>query len=471
MSTSRRWQGFHIFCIVFIFLILTLSHYHEYLIGVPVADKICILLPLGLLRHAIERLVYPLLVVYAGWILGANAGCATWLASALAMLPRALIISPYPRDALIESIAALIIGGLGIVLIQIYRRSQQQQVALKASQIRYQDIFTNASDAIWVHDLKGNITIANNACEKLTGYALNELIGKNIAELSSPKILSLSREVKGKLMKDATIDERYEQHIIRKDKTEATVELATRLIKTGGEPVAFQHIARDVSEERRLRDILRVQIHKNLIAQEEERKRIARELHDDIAQSILLVSRRLDILISGTGRRLSKVILDELHSICSVVDNIYRSLQRYARDLRPNILDQMGLAAALNWLIDELSSEMGIKATLQAGTLPPVRSETELVMFRIVQEALSNIRKHAEASEVSVILESDADSIKMIIIDNGKGFDVSSLTGDMVSGGKLGILGMQERARLIGADIEIKSEPGRGTTIMVIVMV
>jgi len=475
MSTamSSRWRNFHIWFIILLFLILTLSHYNELLLEIPIVDKLSFALFFGLSRHVVERFIYFLLIAYASWVLGVKSGGATWLASAMAMLPRAMFISSSSRDALVESIAALIIGGLSIAFIEVRRRYQQQQdelkgiaTALRSSQEDYQELFTNASDAIWVHDLEGNMTIVNKATEALTGYSPSELIGRNVSQFLSPEALLLAREVKAKLLEGEAIEQRYEQRIIRKDRTEAIVELATRLIKVDSEPNAFQNIARDVTEERRLRDSLHIQIHKNLMAQEEERKRIARELHDDIAQSILLLSRRLDILMSMADRKVSKAVVGELEQLHGITDEVYKDLQRYARDLRPSILDQMGLVAALNWLAEEASEELGIKVELKASTMPSLSSETELVMFRIAQEALNNVRKHAEASEVSITVESGDGNVKMTITDNGRGFSMPRLTGDLVREGKLGVLGMEERARLIGGNLEIKSEPGKGTTII-----
>ena len=243
---------------------------------------------------------------------------------------------------------------------------------------------------------------------------------------------------------------RFWEHLIRDDEDK---------------PVAFQNIARDVTEERRLRDNLRLQIHKTLMAQEEERKRIARELHDDVAQSILLLSRQLDILISGNGHKIPKDSIGELEHIQNIANETYKSLQRYARDLRPSILDQMGLVAALNWLSEELSKDLGIKTTVKADKLPPLPPEIELAMFRIAQEALNNVRKHAQASEANIKVKLEPDSVKMTITDNGKGFLAPRLTGDLAREGKLGVLGMEERARLIGGDLQIKSRPDKGTTV------
>src|SRR4030042_1196594 len=470
---ANRWRIFNICFITILFLLLTLSHYHELLVGIPVIADLSITSFLGPSGHVVERFIYILLIIYACWSLGIRFGIGVWTASALAMLPWALFVSDNPLYALTESIAALIISGLSISLIQMHRRWHQQKqklrgikVALRTFQENYEELFTNASDAIWVHGMDGKILIANKACEKVTGYSPGELTGKNVSDLMAPDALSIAREVKTKLMKGQSIDQRYDQGFIKKDGSEAIIELFTRLIRVDGKPVAFQNIARDVTEERRLRDNLRLQIHKTLMAQEEERKRIARALHDDIAQSILLLSRRLDILITKSDSKVPEDYLLELEHIENMANNAYKSLQRYARDLRPSILDQMGLVAALNWLTEELGKELGIKISVKSDALPQLPSEVELAMFRIAQETLNNIRKHAQASAVNITVQLTSNNLKMSITDNGKGFSTSRLTGDLAKEGKLGVLGMEERARLIGGTLQIKSAPGRGTTVI-----
>src|SRR4030043_1363726 len=470
---ANRWRIFNICFITLLFLLLTLSYYHGLLVGIPVIADISITSLLGLSRHVVELFIYILLIIYARWALRIKSRIATWVASAIVMLPRALFISTNPIDAITESIAALIISGLSIALIQMHRgwyRQKQKlrgiKVALRTSRESYEELFTNASDAIWVHDIDGKIVIANKACEKVTGYSPDELIAKNVSEIMLPDSLSIARETKTKLMKGQSIDQRYDQRFLKKDGSEAIIELFTRLIRVEGKPVAFQNIARDVTEERRLRDNLRLPIHKTLMAQEEERTRIARELHDDVAQSILLLSRRLDILISGGTYKSPKAPVSKLEDIQAIANEAYKSLQRYARDLRPSILDQMGLVAALNWLAEELGKELRIKTTVKSDKLPPLPSEVELAMFRIAQETLNNIRKHAKASAVNITVQLISNNLKMTITDNGKGFLTSRLTGDLAREGKLGVLGMEERARLIGGDLNIKSEPGKGTTVL-----
>jgi len=459
--------------LIFLFLVLTIFHYNKFLAGIPVIGQPAPLSFLGTWRYAADRILYILLVVYAGWALGLRYGIGTLVASALAMLPEAVTTYPNPINAILDSLAALAVGGLSITLIHLRRVWHQQRqklrgirVALRTSQESYEELFTNASDAIWVHDLGGKIVIANRACEKVTGYSPDEIIGKNVVEFMSREALVVAREIRTKLMKGQAIDQRYDQRIIKKDGTEAIVELFTRLIRADGKPIGFQNIGRDVTIERRLRDNLRLQIHKTLMAQEEERKRIARELHDDIAQSILLLSRQLDILISKNDSKIPKASIIELEHIENIANDAYKSLQRYARDLRPSILDQMGLVAALNWLTEELGKELSIKTSVKSDKLPPLPSAVELAMFRIAQETLNNIRKHAQASVVNITVQILSNNLKMSITDNGKGFSTSRLTGDLAKEGKLGVLGMEERARLIGGNLQIKSEPGKGTTVI-----
>jgi two-component system sensor histidine kinase DegS len=445
--------------------------YSERLTGLPVIGRLAT--SSSPLVYAVERFIYILLMAYAGWSLGVRFGISTLVASSLAMLPQSIFISGNPVDATIESLATLAIGGLSIALIQVrrgWRRESKKlrgiSVALRSSQESYEELLTNASDAIWVHDLDGKIVIANTACEKVTGYLPEELLGKNVAEFMSRDALVIAREIRSKLMKGQAIDQRYDQRLNKKDGTEAIVELFTRLIRADGKPIGFQNIARDVTEERRLRDNLRLQIHKTLRAQEEERKRIARELHDDIAQSILLLSRQLDMLISKSDSKIPEAYLLELEHIENIADNAYKSIQRYARDLRPSILDQMGLVAALNWLTEELGKELKIEISVKSDELPELPSEIELAMFRIAQETLNNIRKHAQASVVDITVKRISNNLKMSITDNGKGFSTSRLTGDLAREGKLGVLGMEERARLIGGSLQIKSAPGKGTTVI-----
>ena len=465
----------HFWIIVVLFAVASISHYHELLQNVPIIGQLSTSIFFGLGRHTEDRLIYLIIIAYSTWVFGGKIGGTVLLASILAMLPRAIFISPSPRDALFESLTTAFIGVLLVLVIEVWRRAREErsklQVAmanLRLSEEKYRELFQNASDAIWIHDLKGYITAANRASEKLTGYTVDELQGKNIIEFLSENGYTLAGMVKGKLLEGEPVEQRYEQRLFRRDRTEAIVELTTNLIMQGDQPIAFHNIARDVTQERTMRDSMRFYLQKVLVAQEEERKRIARELHDEAGQSLLLLAHQLDSIASDSRSKLSKPVQEELTQIHDLAVETHNGLRRYAQELRPAILDDMGLVAALEWMVDSLTAEKGIDVDVQLD-MPghDLPHETQLLLFRIAQETLGNIRRHAQASKVMVRLEAGAGKIRVIITDNGKGFEVPVQISDLSSTGKLGLIGMQERVRLLGGVLEIKSEPGKGTSVTV----
>ncbi len=138
-----------------------------------------------------------------------------------------------------------------------------------------------------------------------------------------------------------------------------------------------------------------------------------------------------------------------------------------AQDLRPRILDDLGLTAALEWMAEDLVKNYGIDARVEVvGTERGLPAEVQLLLFRIAQEALSNIRRHAKASMAEVKLKFESNKIRMTVSDNGTGFKLPNQTESLASTGKLGILGMYERARLLGGNLKIQSELGKGTQVI-----
>jgi two-component system sensor histidine kinase DegS len=220
-------------------------------------------------------------------------------------------------------------------------------------------------------------------------------------------------------------------------------------------------------ENARLYENMRFYVRQITEAQEEERKRIARELHDDTAQALIDLSRRLDNLATS-HEQLSETVRRRLEEFQELIDSILRGVRRFSRDLRPSVLDDLGLLPALEWLMANLMAGNGIKSELKVygdrRRLPP---ETELVLFRIIQEALNNVRRHSLASRVVTMLEFGEDSVRITVDDNGQGFELPDRTGDLTAVGKLGLVGMHERAHLLDGTLTVRSEPGKGTTVTV----
>jgi signal transduction histidine kinase len=182
----------------------------------------------------------------------------------------------------------------------------------------------------------------------------------------------------------------------------------------------------------------------------------------------MLMAQRLDSLASSANKRRHKDVASQLQEVRGTAIEALMELRRLAQDLRPRILDDMGLVPALEWLADDLTQQGGIGARVEVdGTLPRLSEEGQLLLFRIAQEALRNISKHSGATEATLSLQAYDDRLEMRVADNGHGFKLPGAVGDLAAAGKLGLLGMHERARLLGGTVDIRSEPRRGTTVVV----
>lgn len=230
----------------------------------------------------------------------------------------------------------------------------------------------------------------------------------------------------------------------------------------------LQRTLEDLNSARRRQNELRGYASLITRVQEEERKRLARELHDDTAQALIALARGLD----GLGRAVEKQQLpqtdrDWLANLQDLADHTLDSVRRACRDLRPSILDDLGLRAALEWLCDSSSSRGVASSFTCTGLAFATTPEAEIAIFRIAQEALSNVWRHSRATCVDVLLTYQPDSLCLRIQDNGSGFrpeQTMSVQHDSQSG--LGLLGMRERAMLIGAELTINARPGQGCVVL-----
>jgi PAS domain S-box-containing protein len=332
---------------------------------------------------------------------------------------------------------------------------------------RFKELFEKAHDAIWLQDLDGKILDANQAMADFTGYRRERLIGGDVIRSLTPQALELARDVRRKLLAGIPVEQPYEQKITRRDGTEATIMLTTSLIKEEGKPVVFQHISRDVTREKKLAENLRLYAQQITRTQEDERKRIARELHDDSIQSLIILSRSVDELISAQSKR-SKMIRS-LEYIRAEVDKIISQVRRFTQDLRPPTLDYLGLMPAVRELITQFEHQSNIKTEIKiSGEEKHFAPEAEMLVYRIIQEALNNVWRHSAAMTVSISIDFGKDSVTIEVKDDGKGFVIGE---DLrfVEAGKIGLAGMQERAELLGGNLSIQSNVGRGTLVLLLV--
>ncbi len=221
---------------------------------------------------------------------------------------------------------------------------------------------------------------------------------------------------------------------------------------------------KDMSEELKHKEEMRVQLLAKVIsAQEEERKRIARELHDETSQTLTSLMVGLRFIEDSAD---ATQIRGEIAQLRALAAQTLSDVHHLATELRPSLLDDLGLFAAVQRYTKEYSDKMGINVDCHVSSLSGQRlpSEVEVAVYRIIQEALTNVAKHAEANNVSVVLRYRDSSLVATIEDDGKGFDVNSLMAS-AHGKRLGLFGMHERASLIGGKLAIESEPEVGTTV------
>ena len=198
-------------------------------------------------------------------------------------------------------------------------------------------------------------------------------------------------------------------------------------------------------------------------AREEEQKQIARELHDELGGA--LTSIKYDLLWLGNHATMKKDAKTRYTAIREMVDATTKLVQRISSGLRPKILDTVGLAAAVEWHVKEFSRRTSIDVQLsQDEALPPLDETVTTGVYRIIQEALTNIARHSEATRAEVTLRVLNSSLQVEVTDNGKGIDQAMI----VHPESLGILSMQERARMLGGTVSFTSNPGKGTRVVMI---
>lgn len=225
------------------------------------------------------------------------------------------------------------------------------------------------------------------------------------------------------------------------------------------------HLARKVQLSRQgLSDYIGVMT----AGQEEERRRLARELHDDTLQALIALNQRVQLLrLRLEGGRAEAAVMDEVSSLQVLLEETIRDLRRLTRALRPSFLEDLGLGAALEMLAGEMN-QAGVPVSFElSGEEQRLAPQVELALYRMAQEALNNVARHAGATRARLSIRYDEDEVQIDISDNGKGFTPPRSPAELAPGGHFGLLGLYERAEMIGATLQIHSRPGEGAVVRV----
>ncbi len=220
-----------------------------------------------------------------------------------------------------------------------------------------------------------------------------------------------------------------------------------------------------VDQLRRYRSDIQNYVVSILNSQEEERKRIARELHDETAQALIVLGRRIEM---AQELSTSPELTEQLESLRDMVDDTLQGVRRFTSDLRPPLLEELGLPRTLQLLGVRTEREEAFDVTVEIlGEPRHLLPELELGMYRLAQEGLSNVRRHAQARQVHIRLAYSDDAVRLEIEDDGVGFDAPTDLTDLIKTGRLGLMGIYERARLFGGKATITSRPGGGTLVSI----
>ena len=322
----------------------------------------------------------------------------------------------------------------------------------------YAAIVESSDDAIIGADRKGTITHWNKGAERLYGYSANEAIGKDIAFLH-PTDESESRQILAKVLDGKQLRD-YETVRLRKDGTRVIVALTiSPIVDAEGEITGKSAIARDITERKRAEEVLSGMSRRLIEAQEQERTRIARELHDDINQRLALLAVELEQVREDPSEPEARLL--ELQTKAQEIAN---DVQALSHELHSAKLEYLGAVSGMRSWCKEFGErrKMEIEFKTSEG-LSSVSSDVGLCLFRVLQEALHNAARHSGVGRVEVQLSEHADEIHMVINDQGRGFEIERA----MQGKGLGLTSMQERVRLMNGKIYIRSTPMAGTTIHV----
>lgn len=467
-SVLKLTKNYHFWLVVVMFAIGVILHYPQQILS---TDSPSLFSFLGLTRHAAERVLLLLPVTYAGFFLGIKAGLASLVVALAIMLPRDFLISLYPSDALFETGSVLVIGGLLNIWFQIRRKDiAQLKSAEKALQLAYtkiEQIFKTAAGGMCVIDTDYNILQFNEAFSYLSNLTRDKIQGKKCYEVFYYQLCHTDDCVLRRILDG---EERVESEIVKERTNGDQIHLiltATPYRQPDGKLLGIIESFNDITQLKRAEENLRYYLQEITRAQEEERKRISRELHDSTAQNLIALLRQLENYLNEKVELPTKDA-QTLWSFYEQIRDISQELRSFSRDLRPPVLDDLGLLPALEWVTAEFKTEYGLEVSLEvAGSKQRLPTEAELLLFRIVQEALRNIAKHAQASKAKVEVEFHKNKVAISVGDNGIGFQLPDKLADLPQMGKLGLAGIQERVQLLGGNLTLKSELGKGTTVSV----
>lgn len=363
-----------------------------------------------------------------------------------------------------ETLRAIRTGEVDTVVVA--GKQGPQVFTLKGAGDAYRMLIESMNEGALTLTAKGVILYANQCFARMAKRPLEQVLGSSFHRLLSAADQAALRPL---LKRTAKSGSKIQALLHVGDGAQLPAHLSIRpLARDGSKSATFGIVVTDMTEARHNEEMLRTLTHRVVQAQEAERGRVALELHDNITQLLCAVLARWQALANKLPAR-EKASRGEVMKLSEMLGQTVEEVQRISRNLRPSVLDELGLVPALRATCTEFADRTGVSLKLACKPLTArLPAEAELVLYRILQKALENVEKHARARHVTVCLRQRA-FVQLAINDDGIGFDPDHHAARRKGKGGLGLLSMRERATYVGGTLKIKSVRGAGTEIEVLI--
>jgi len=351
-------------------------------------------------------------------------------------------------------------------------KQKEGEEELRASEERFRNTFAFAATGMALTDLEGRFLEVNAAYCHITGYSANELAAMNFQTITHPEDSARNMYEIRRLLAGGISSFVIEKRNVRKDGSEVWVRNSVSLLRDGKhEPARIILLVEDITERKQAEEALRLLSGRLLQSQDDERRRLAREIHDSTAQSIAALGMNLE-MVNAWAALLPEPTRKILKDSLELAEQCICELRTFSYLLHPPVLDHLGLSSAVAGYADGFAQRSGIKVALDiASDLGRLPREVELMLFRIVQESLTNIHRHSGSRTATIRIARHAQEVLMEIKDHGQGISRGSTGGRGARAAiGVGIASMRERVRFMGGQLQIRSR-STGTDVEVIVPV
>jgi len=334
--------------------------------------------------------------------------------------------------------------------------------ALKKSESKYRSYIDNAPDGVFVSDENGKYLEVNEAACRITGYSKDEILNMSISDISPEETSKESIELLKTLLKDGA----SKADVLYKHKNGSNIWWSIESVKLT--KTRYLGFVKDITERKKTDEKLKSaleQLHQlskyTEQVRENERIAISRELHDDLGQALTAVKIDIGIIKQVIS---DKEIVSKMNNIFNLVGEAIKTVQRITSQLRPPVIDDLGIVATIDWYTKEFSHRNNIKVFLEMDSELNIPPDVSLIIFRIMQESLTNISRHSKANRVDIVLKKTINAVNLKITDNGIGITEK----EKKSKKSFGLMGMMERATSLGGTFDIYSEDKKGTEIKLV---